>query len=365
MGHRVAFETLGCRLNQAESAALARSFLARGYELAAEAAEADLCVINTCSLTGQAASKCRRRIRSLLRSNPSLCIAAVGCYAQTDAEILMEIEGLDYIVGTADKLRLAEIIPVPAKRPRPEVVMGKFVRGAFRSPQWAYYPCNTRANLKIQEGCDFICSYCIIPKSRGPARSRDFADILAEAEALVKEGHRELVLTGINVGTYRHGRRGLADLVGALAGIEGLLRVRISSIEPTTVEDELVEMMASGGKLCPYLHLPLQSGDRAVLERMRRRYRPEEYLGWVEDVLARVPGMGLGTDVMVGFPGEDEEAFGKTVELVKRIPFTHIHVFSFSERKGTAACRLGPKVSRSEVAVRSRAMHQLAGEKKP
>jgi len=362
--YKVAFETLGCRLNQAESAALVRSFVERGYRLADEAAEADLCVINTCALTSQAASKCRRRIRSLLRSNPRLCIAAVGCYAQTDTEILQGIEGIDYIVGTADKLRLAELIPEPRKLERPRIVKGKMEKRPFRAPSWGYYPDHTRANLKIQEGCDFVCSYCIIPRGRGPARSRDFQDALAEARALVAEGHREIVLTGVNIGTYRHGGRTLADLVKALSAIEGLLRIRISSIEPTTVGDDLLELLAEEGKLCPYLHVPLQSGDRGVLERMRRHYRPEDYLELIERLLASVPEMGLGTDVMVGFPGEDEKAFGRTVDLVEKIPFTHIHVFSFSPRRGTAAYRMGPRVSPAEIASRSREMHRLAAAKK-
>jgi threonylcarbamoyladenosine tRNA methylthiotransferase MtaB len=404
MQYTVAFETLGCRLNQAETAHLHRSFMDRGYVIVENSAAADLCVVNTCALTSQAASKCRRRIRSILRANPDVCIAAVGCYAQTDTEVLRAIEGLDYIIGTADKLDLARMIPEPIKLPEPIIVTRRLPRDGFSVPGTGYYPSHTRANVKIQEGCDFVCSFCIIPKSRGPARSRDFDDILRETRSLVAEGHREIILTGINLGTYRHGARGLVELIEAQSRIEGLERIRLSSIEPTTIDTRLFTYMngrmpavasgsgsgassrggatpagpgsgggdrdgtvsgrLSGGALCPYLHISLQSGDDRVLEAMRRHYTARQFEEFVELFLERVPGAGLGTDVMVGFPGEDDEAFERTYELVSRIPFTHIHVFSFSARKGTAAYLMKNKVPAAVIAERSERMHALGEEKK-
>ncbi len=364
MKYKVAFETLGCRLNQAETATLHRGFLEKGYEIATGCAEADLCVINTCSLTSQATSKCRRKVRSILRKNPDACVATVGCYAQTDMEALRNIEGIDYIVGTADKLRLPEIVPAPAKLPEAVVVHGRTTQERFLVPGTGYYPFHTRANLKIQEGCDFVCSFCIIPRSRGPARSRDFRDILREARELISFGHRELILTGINMGTYLDGGRGLADLVRALSDLDGLDRIRLSSIEPTTIDPSLIDLMTGENKLCPYLHVPVQSGDDGILSRMRRKYGADEYKLFLSSILDHVEGIGLGTDIIVGFPGESEEAFQKSYDLVEAFPFTHVHVFSFSARQRTAAYSMKEKVPTRVITERSVVMHELAERKK-
>ncbi len=364
MTYTVSFETLGCRLNQAETAVFTRQFIGRGYRLIDDSAEADLCVINTCTLTHQATSKCRRLIRSIIRRNPDVCIAAVGCYAQTAVEELKAIEGLDYIVGTADKMRLPEIIPSPVKLPDPVVVQRAAVRERFTIDAVGYYPSHTRANLKVQEGCNFVCSFCIIPRSRGPARSRDFDDVIREADALVGEGHRELIVTGRNGGTYEDRGRSLVDLVDALGRIDGLERIRLSSIEPTTVAEELLDRMADGGKLCPYLHIPIQSGDAGVLERMRRKYTVGEYTDHIDHILDRVPGIGLGPDIMVGFPGEDDEAFENSCRVIERSPYTNVHVFSFSARKGTGAKGMPGQVPGDVIAERSRALHRIAEAKK-
>jgi len=367
MPFSVAFETLGCRLNQAETANLHRSFLDRGYTIESDSASADLCVINTCALTSQAASKCRNKIRSIIRKNPDVCIAAVGCYAQTDYEVLKNIEGIDYIVGTADKLRLADIIPEPAKLPQPQVIRERVQREQFSIEGSGYYPSHTRANIKIQEGCNFVCSFCIIPTSRGPARSRDFDDILRESRELAREGHREIVITGINIGTYTHEGKGLAtlaSLVKAMSAIEGLDRIRLSAIEPTTIEPELIDLIASDNKICPYLHVPMQSGDTGVLDRMRRGYTAEEFRKIMDQLIARVPGIGLGTDVVVGFPGESEEAFQRSYELIEALPYTHIHVFSFSARKGTAAWSMKDKINSEVINERSARMRELGERKK-
>ncbi|MFQ5512654.1 MAG: tRNA (N(6)-L-threonylcarbamoyladenosine(37)-C(2))-methylthiotransferase MtaB, partial [Candidatus Krumholzibacteriia bacterium] len=362
--YKVAFDTLGCRLNQAETALMTRQFLDRGYEWVEKSDEADLCVIHTCSLTSHATSKCRRLLRSIIRRNPDACVAAVGCYAQTDAEELSRIEGVDYIVGTSEKMRLAEIIPYPVKLPEPVVVRRKAARRHFKVAGAGLYPLHTRANLKVQEGCDFVCSFCIIPKGRGPARSRDFDDILREARVLVSEGHRELIITGVNVGTYKDRGRTLADLVAALEDVDGLERIRMSSIEPTTIEPRILRRMMDGSKFCPYLHVPLQSGDDGIVEKMRRKYSVREYVEFMQDVVARVPNAGLGTDVIVGFPGEDERAFANTCRVVEEIPFNNVHVFSFSARAGTGAHRMDGRVPGDVVAARSRALHELAAGKK-
>jgi threonylcarbamoyladenosine tRNA methylthiotransferase MtaB len=363
MQYTVAFETLGCRLNQAETANLHRSFMDKGYTIVEKSATADLCVVNTCALTSQAASKCRNKIRSILRANPDACIAAVGCYAQTDTEVLQSIEGLDYIIGTADKMELADIIPEPAKLPEPVVLTRRLPREGFTVEGSGFYPSHTRANIKIQEGCDFVCSYCIIPKGRGPARSRDFDDILRETRELAANGHREIVLTGVNIGTYNHDHNGLHELIEAQSHVERLERIRLSSIEPTTIDTRLFDLMTGAGKLCPYLHISLQSGDDGVLEAMRRHYTSREFEEFVRLFISRVPGAGLGTDVLVGFPGEDDAAFEESYALVERLPFTHIHTFSFSARKGTAAYLMKNRVHSEAITSRSERMRAL-GEKK-
>ncbi|MCH7548607.1 MAG: tRNA (N(6)-L-threonylcarbamoyladenosine(37)-C(2))-methylthiotransferase MtaB [Candidatus Krumholzibacteriota bacterium] len=363
--YKIAFDTFGCRLNQAESATLHDQFIARGYEVTDDVLEADLYVVNTCTLTSQATSKCRRRIRSVARRNPDACIAAIGCYAQTDAEQLAKIEGIDYIVGTADKLRLVEIIPSPVKLPDPLIVRGPVTKDTFTIGGVGHYPASTRANLKVQEGCDFVCAFCIIPRSRGRARSREFGDVVREAHELVRSGHRELILTGVNMGTYRDGPHTLGDVIKALTDIDGLDRIRLSSIEPTTIDDTVIDEMANGaGKLCPYLHVPLQSGDDGVLERMRRRYTAAEYRHFMERVVERVPGVGLGTDIMVGFPGESDEAFESSVRLITELPYTHIHVFSFSPRPRTSAFHMSDPVAPETVRARSARMRRLGERKK-
>lgn len=364
MKYKVAFETLGCRLNQAETASLYQGFLNKGYEIVEDPLLADLCVINTCALTSQAASKCRRKVRSILKNNPRACVAAVGCYAQTDEEVLRSIEGIDYIVGTADKLHLPDIVSSPHKLPQAVVRNTRITDESFLVPGTGHYPFHTRANLKIQEGCDFVCSFCIVPRSRGPARSRGFGDILREARELAALGHREIVITGVNIGTYRDEGSGLADVVRALTDVPGLERIRLSSIEPTTVEPKLIDMMESGSKLCPYLHLPVQSGDDCILSAMRRKYSAREYVSFVHSIIERVPDIGLGTDIMVGFPGESKEAYRRSYDLVRDLPFTHIHVFSFSARNRTGANSLPGKIDAKVIAERSAAMHELGNRKK-
>lgn len=296
----------------------------------------------------------------MAKRNPDACVAAIGCYAQTDADALARIPGVDFVVGTADKLRLAEIIPAPVKLPRATVITRPATRSGFTIAGTGSYPLQTRANLKVQEGCNFVCAFCIIPRARGRARSRDFHDVVREARELVRAGHRELVITGVNVGTYRDRGRTLRDVVRTLGDIDALERIRISSIEPTTIEDGLLDEMARGGKLCRYLHVPVQSGDDDTLARMRRRYDAQTYLRFMQDAVARVPGIGLGTDIMVGFPGESEAAFERSCELVRALPFVNVHVFSFSARPRTSAFAMDNPVPAHEIHRRSTLLHRIA-----
>ena len=362
---RASFQTLGCRLNQAETAAISAAFAAKGYTIVDLGDETDVCVINTCSVTESAEAKCRQAVRAVLRRSPRAYVAVTGCYAQVGVEALQRIEGLDLIVGTEDKMRLAELIDTPDKLGRPRVVHSKKIsRDDFTIDLVADYGKQTRANLKIQDGCNFACAFCIIPFTRGGARSRKPDDIVREAHGLVAQGHREIVLTGVNIGTYSSEAHDLLRVVQALEDVDGLDRIRISSIEPTTIPEALVEWMATSRKLCPYFHIPVQSGDDRVLQRMKRHYSSSEFAAWVEWIVARVPDMCLGTDVMVGFPGEDERAFAATRTLVADLPLAYLHVFSYSERPHTYAQRYTGQVPPPVIQERSRILRQLSVRKK-
>jgi threonylcarbamoyladenosine tRNA methylthiotransferase MtaB len=362
---RASFHTLGCRLNQAETASLSATFAAKGYAIVDADAETDVCVINTCAVTESAEAKCRQAIRAVLRRSPHAYVAVTGCYAQVGVDALRRIDGLDLIVGTEDKMRLVDLIDLPQKLGQPRVVHSKKIsRDEFTIDVVGDYSSQTRAHIKIQDGCNFACTFCIIPFTRGGARSRTLDDIVREAHGLVERGHREIVLTGVNIGTYASAGHDLLHVVQALEGVEGLDRLRISSIEPTTISEALIDWMSTSRQLCPYLHVPVQSGDDQVLQRMKRRYSRAEFAAFVERVAARVPDVCLGTDVMVGFPGEDEPAFANTRSLLADLPLAYFHVFSYSERPHTYAQRYTEQVPSAVIQERSRVLRDLSARQK-
>lgn len=362
---RASFHTLGCRLNQAETASIRATFAAKGYTIVEYGEATDVCVINTCSVTEEAEAKCRQTVRAVLRHSPEAYVVLTGCYAQVGVEALQRIAGVDLIVGTAHKMQVAELIDVPHKTAQPRVVHSpKIERGDFTVEGIGLYDAHTRANLKIQDGCNFACAFCIIPFTRGGARSRTLDDIVREAEGLVRHGHRELVLTGVNIGTYTSAGHDLVAVIQALERIDGVARLRISSIEPTTVSDALVEWMATSTKLCPYLHVPVQSGDNQVLQRMKRHYSRADFVAFVEQVTRQIPDICLGTDAMVGFPGEDAQAFANTRTLLADLPLAYVHVFSYSERPHTLAQRYPDIVPPQVVQERSRLLRELSLRKK-
>ena len=276
---RVTLYTLGCRLNQAETAVLTDGFHRRGFVSVEFGRETDVFVINSCTVTEGAEVECRRIVRQVLRHSPQAFVAVTGCYAQTGFEGLRRIAGIDLIVGNQFKMQLPDMIPpLPQlkKQPEPRFHHGRIDPENFSQEGVGTYD-TTRANLKIQDGCQFMCSFCLIPFARGRERSRSLEDAVREAEALVERGHQELVLTGVNIGQYRDGAADLLRFIQRLEAIEGLERIRISSIEPTTVPESLLELMSSSRKLCRYLHVPLQSGDDGILQAMNRRYSVREY----------------------------------------------------------------------------------------
>ena len=361
---RASLHTIGCRLNQAETAVLADQLRSQGYELVEFGQPSDLFVLNTCSVTASAESDCRNLVRRMRRASPDAFIAVTGCYAQTGVEVLRKMGEVDLIVGTQHKMELPRYITSLVRRPVPEVLHTRTIaRDDFTVEGVGDYE-ETRANLKVQDGCNFMCSFCLIPFARGHERSRRLDDLLREAEGLVTRGHREVVITGVNVGRYCSDGLTLLDVVESLERIPGVNRIRISSIEPTTISDALLERMAGPSKLCPYLHVPLQSGDDDVLRAMNRRYTAREYADFVEKAIRLVPDLGLGTDVMAGFPVESEAAFANTRALLEDLPFAYFHVFSYSPRPGTAAIKFPDRIASKTIKTRSAILCGLSRAKR-
>jgi threonylcarbamoyladenosine tRNA methylthiotransferase MtaB len=339
VGRRAAVHTLGCRLNQSESQMITDRLRSSGYTVVDITEPVDVAIINTCTVTREADGKCRKAIRGVIARNPEAFVAVVGCYSQMGAAEIAAIPGVDLIVGNHDKFMVLDHLG-EQKAEAPVILRERISRSDFSLTYVGDLPFDQRANLKVQDGCDFMCSFCVIPFARGRARSRDWDNTIAEAKAAVERGVRELVLTGVNIGTYSNGGHDLVELVDALDGVDGLLRLRISSIEPTTVDERLLRRMADSGHcLLPYLHLPLQSGSDAVLHAMRRKYDFAEYAAFAWRATDLVPDLCLGTDIMVGFDGESGDDFEETCKRFLELPFAYCHVFPYSERDGTLALR--------------------------
>lgn len=358
---RVSFFTQGCRLNLSESAAMRNSFEEKGFSVVDFSELADVVVINTCTVTENGDADARRLVNKVMRTNPASRIAMVGCLAQIQKERLLDLPGVTWVLGNADKMRVAELVAEGKEL----VLAPKIGREAFTISTSSVDRGHKRANLKIQDGCDFYCSFCVIPFARGPARSRVFTDIFSEAQVLADSGHREVVLTGINLGTYENDGKGFLDVLHGLQDVRGLSRVRISSIEPTTVDLGVIEMMADPkSSVCEYLHLPIQAGSDLVLETMRRKYSIAEFSDFALQADEMVENLCLGTDVIVGFPGESDASFEETYALLERLPFAYFHVFSYSERKGTLSAKRGEKVPGHVISERSRRLRKLSDLKR-
>ncbi len=360
---RVAFYTFGCRLNQAETNIIQQTFQARGYPVVDYRQQPDVVVVNTCTVTENGDADTRKLVRKLVRHNPDVQIALVGCQAQVQREKLLELPNVRWVVGNARKMDFVDILE-NANTAEPQVITPTIERQSFTLPAAGLTTSHTRANLKIQDGCDFFCSFCEIPFARGRARSRQFDDLLQEARQLADAGFKELVLTGINIGTYRDGNHTIVEVVEALESIDGLERLRISSIEPTTIPWALIEKMAASSKLVPHLHIPLQSGSNAILKQMKRLYTREEFAAFLERVVEAVPDVCLGTDVIVGFPGETDDDFRETYRFLKAMPFAYFHVFSYSARDHAPSRKLGNAVPREVIQERSRLLRELSARKR-
>ncbi len=363
----VAFSTLGCRLNQVESQELMGLLERHGFRTVAGAAPAQVYVVNTCTVTGRADFSDRQLIRRITRDNPGALLVVTGCYAQTDPHAVTRLPGVDLVIGNQEKYRLPELLTSLVKRPRPEVRVSD-IRGAREVPvaPFARVSGRSRAFVKIQDGCQHRCAFCIVPMARGGSRSQDPKVVVEQIEALIAAGYREITLTGVDIGHYGWDlvpRTTLAALIRRIAEAPGLRWLRLSSVLPAYLTPELREVVAGSSVVAPHLHLPLQSGSDRVLKLMRRPYNTRMYRALVESLARTIPGLGLGTDLIAGHPGEREEDFAATLDLVRELPFSYLHVFAYSDRRGTEAARLPERVPSNLIRERSRRLRQLGREK--
>jgi len=358
---RVGFYTLGCKVNYAESACIAAMFQQHDFELTSEPGEADVWIINTCSVTENADRECRQLIRRIHRKAPDAFVIVTGCYAQLQPERVASLEGVDAVLGSREKSEIFELISEFKRRDVPLIAVSPHNQlDHFWLADSSGFGERTRAFLKIQDGCDYNCSFCVIPQARGTSRSEPVDNVIIRARSLIERGYKEIVLTGVNVGDY--GRKiggSLYDLLCKLDELEGLQRLRISSIEPNLLTDEIIKLVAHSEKICPHFHIPLQSGSDTVLARMRRRYKSVLYRDRVETILSYIPHAGIGVDVIVGFPGETEREFEETYRFLSDLPVSYFHVFSYSVRQNTPAASMGGVVSPQERERRSRTLRAL------
>lgn len=363
---RVSVTTLGCRSNQYDSAAMEELAAAGGFETVAFPAPADAYVINTCTVTARTDAQSRNLVRRARRLNPEAVVIVTGCYAQVSPGEAAAIEGVDYVLGNAEKARIVEYIS-RGRRSGAETAVSGNGRATFPAMRARSAGGRARANLKIQDGCDRRCSYCIIPAARGPSRSMAIEEALAEMEALAEAGFAEVVLTGIHLGAYGRDlspRRSLAELLERVEASNLRIRVRLSSIDPDEVDERMIELLSGASRVCNHLHLPLQSGDDSVLRRMNRPYDRRLFARLVERLAGAVDGVAIGADVMAGFPGEGEREFANTVELIEELPLAYLHVFPFSRRKGTAAAAMAEQVDSAIIKERAARLRELDGEKR-
>lgn len=360
---KVAFYTLGCKVNQYETEAMLEMFEKKGYEGVDSEEYADVYVINTCTVTHMSDRKSRQYIRRVKKKNPNAIIAVVGCYSQVSPEEILEIEDVNLVMGTNDRRTIVDKIESIDCHTKLSTVDDIMKVKEFEEIEISQTNGKTRAFIKVQDGCDRFCTYCIIPYARGRIRSRDLDSIIEEVSNLAERGYREVVLTGIHVASYGKDLKdgsSLLTVIKAVAEIEGIERIRLSSVEPVLFTDEFVEEICKIKKLVPHYHLSLQSGCNATLERMNRRYTAEEYKRIVEVLRKNIPDVAITTDVIVGFPGETNEEFSETLAFLKDIKLMHTHVFKYSPRKGTPAAKMKEQVDPQMKNLRSSTLLALS-----
>jgi len=366
MAQKVAFYTFGCRLNQAETAIIHQGFEQGDYQVVDYHDSPDVLVINTCTVTENGDARTHKLLNKVRRLNPDVQVALIGCQAQVQKEKLLNLPNVRWVVGNERKIELAKILQETAANAPPQLITPTIQRKSFTIPFVGFDRQHTRANLKIQDGCDFFCTFCEIPFARGRARSREFDDILNEARQLAAAGHHELIITGINIGTYNFQGKNLADVLNALAEIDDLWRIRIASIEPTTIADEVVQKIAENGKLCRFMHIPIQAATDEILQAMQRKYSLHSFVDFLGNVHRINPEACLGTDVIVGFPGETDALFEQGYQLLLDLPFAYFHVFSYSDRDHARSSKYPDaiKVPREKIGERSRRLRELSQRKR-
>lgn len=358
---KVAFYTLGCKVNQYETEAMEEMFQKRGYKIVDGNEKADVYVINTCTVTNLSARKSRQFMRRAKRTNENAIVAAVGCYSQVSPKEVESIEGVDIVIGTTDRERIVDLCE-KAKEDRKKINIVKDIKEYkdFENLNIVDLKLKTRAYIKIQDGCNQFCTYCIIPYARGPIRSRKLEDIIEESKRLVEAGFKEIILTGIHVASYGKDLDNvdILTVIDEVAKVNGIERIRLSSIEPTMIDEDFMERAIKNKKLCDHFHLSLQSGSDGVLNRMNRKYTTDEYKNIVSLIRSYMPDAGITTDIIVGFPGETDEEYEESCRLVRDIEFSRIHVFKYSPRKGTPASKFKEQIhgniknDRSEKLIR-------------
>lgn len=344
---KVAFYTLGCKVNQYETEAMQKLFGAAGYEIVAEIETADVVVVNTCTVTSLSSQKSRQIIRRAARANENAVLVVVGCYAQNQPQEISKIEGVDIIIGTAERTKIVELVERALENRSEKILAVGNVENISEFEELPHTPHRTRAFLKIEDGCNNFCSYCIIPYVRGRVRSRRLESIRAECLQLAKDGYKEIVLTGIHIGAYGkdfHDGTNLVDAVKTVLEAANPARLRLGSLESAEMTDELINLIKIDNRICNHLHLPLQSGSDEILKLMHRPYTTKNFSELTARIVSEIPNISIGTDLIVGFPNETEKIFEETVEFIKSQPFSKIHVFPFSAREGTVAAAMKNQV---------------------
>jgi threonylcarbamoyladenosine tRNA methylthiotransferase MtaB len=364
---RVAMATLGCKVNQCESAGIAEALTARGMTLVPFEEEADGYIINTCTVTGRTDYQSRQLIRRAIRKNPAAAVFVTGCYAQRAPDEIARIPGVRFIAGNTEKERIPEIL-WEMTAGVPQILVGDIRKEKGISRLGATsFPEHTRAFLKIQDGCNAFCSYCIVPHTRGASRSLPPGEVLERIHSISRAGYREVVLTGIHLGAWGRDlapQADLATLVRQIADGRAVERLRLSSIEPREISDELIALIGAKGAVCRHLHIPLQSGDDGTLAAMHRNYDAAFFRGLVRKLCTTLPGIAIGIDVMAGFPGETEEAFESTRQMVEEMPIAYLHVFPYSRRPGTPAATMALQVSEEEKKRRAECLRAIGTAKR-
>jgi len=360
---KVAFHTLGCKLNFSETSTISRLFKDNGFDIVNFNSNADIYVINTCSVTGQADKKCKQAIKKIQHKNPFAYIAVVGCYAQLKASEIAENLGVDLVLGTNEKFNILNYIDDLTKNEETKVYSCA-IDAVDRFDSSHSEAVRTRSFLKVQDGCDYTCSYCTIPLARGKSRNKKITDLVYEASKIAHSGIKEIILTGVNIGDFgKSTNETFFDLIQALEKVKGIERIRISSIEPNLLKDEIIEYVSKSKKILNHFHIPLQSGCNKILAKMQRRYNRELFQSRIEKIKQLMPDAFIGVDVIVGFPGETNEDFEDTHQFLQAIDASFYHVFSYSERSNTKSANFKDKVPQRFIHQRSKILHELAEKK--